>query len=106
MYNLLILASIPTKLIQPNIKMLTRNQTKSRQEQRIKRETNDINMNIDFDEASREWRKNKNILKNGMFSYKKNKKNCCHKDKYGIKCRKKQIIDSSYCETHFTSEKG
>ena len=83
--------------------MLTRNQTKSRQEQIMKREMNDINMdiNIDFDEANREWRKNKNILKNGMFSYKKTKKNCCHKDVYGITCRKKQIIDSSYCETHF-----
>jgi len=87
--------------------MLTRNQTKLRQEQRVKREMDDINMdinmdiNIDFDEASSEWRKNKNVLKNGMFSYKKNKKNCCHKDEYGIKCRKKQIIDSSYCEIHF-----
>ena len=85
--------------------MLTRNQTKSRQEQREKREMDDINMDInihiDFDEASSEWRKNKNVLKNGMFSYKKNKKNCCHKDEYGIKCRKKQIIDSSYCEIHF-----
>ena len=79
--------------------MLTRNQTKVRQEQYVKRKMNDIN--IDFDEASREWRKNKNILKNGMFSYKKNKNNCCHKDEYGIKCRKKQIIDSSYCEIHF-----
>ena len=82
--------------------MLTRNQTKLRQEQRAKREMTDINfdVNIDFDEASREWRKNKNSLKNGMFSYKKKKKNCCHKDEYGIKCRKKQIIDSSYCEIH------
>ncbi len=61
----------------------------------------DIDVNIDFDEAIIEWRKNKNVLKNGMFSYKKNKKNCCHKDEYGIKCRKKQIIDSSYCEIHF-----
>ena len=83
--------------------MLTRNQTKSRQKQRVKREMNDINMdiNMDFDEASSEWRKNKNTLKNGMFSYKKNKNNCCYKNEYGIKCRKKQIIDSSYCEIHF-----
>ena len=29
---------------------------------------------IDFDEASRAWRENKNILKDGMFSYKKEKR--------------------------------
>jgi hypothetical protein len=77
--------------------MITRSQSKLREEEMLKRE---INVNIDFDEASREWRKNKNILKNGMYSYKKGKQNCCHieKDK---KCRKKQIINSLYCQNHF-----
>ena len=28
---------------------------------------------IDFEECSKAWRENKNILKNGMFSYKKEK---------------------------------
>lgn len=80
-----------------NTNMITRNQSKIRTMGLIKRE---INVNIDFDEASREWRKNKNILKNGMYSYKKNKNNCCHieNDK---KCRKKQIVDSLYCQNHF-----
>ena len=58
--------------------MITRSQSKVREEEMLKRE---INVNIDFDEASREWRKNKNILKNGMYSYKKNKNNCCHIEK-------------------------
>ena len=31
-------------------------------------------VNIDFDESSRAWRENKRVLKNGMFSYKKDKK--------------------------------
>jgi hypothetical protein len=39
--------------------MITRSQSKLREEEMLKRE---INVNIDFDEASREWRKNKNIL--------------------------------------------
>lgn len=56
---------------------------------------------IDFDEASKAWRENKNILKNGMFSYKKEKRNCCHIDCEGLKCRKKRKIKSDYCENHF-----
>ena len=57
-------------------------------------------MEINFDEASEAWRKNKNILKNGMFSYKKEKRNCiCVIN--NKKCRKKRIIDSDYCEIHF-----
>ncbi len=56
---------------------------------------------IDFDECSRAWRENKNVLKNGMFSYKKDKKNCCHYDDDGKKCRKKRLINDDYCEKHF-----
>lgn len=68
----------------------------------MKRENNINNFIniIDFDEAIQEWRKNKKTLKNGMFSYKKCRRNCNHNDN-GIKCRKKQIIDSIYCENHF-----
>ncbi len=40
--------------------MITRSQSNLREEEMLKRE---INVNIDFDEASREWRKSKNILK-------------------------------------------
>ena len=58
-------------------------------------------LTIDFDECSRAWRENKNILKNGMFSYKKEKRNCCHSDCDGNKCRKKRKIDSDFCEKHY-----
>ena len=40
--------------------MLTRSQTKKVQ----------FAVNIDFDEASRAWRENKKVLKNGCFEYK------------------------------------
>ena len=50
-------------------------------------------VDIDFDEASRAWRENKKIIKNGMFSYMKTKKNCCHIQDNGKKCKKKRIID-------------
>ena len=36
-------------------------------------------VNIDFDDASREWRKNKISLGNGMFKYKKNRNKKNHK---------------------------
>ena len=39
--------------------MLTRSQTKKVQ----------FAVNIDFDEASRAWRENKKVLKNGCFTY-------------------------------------
>uniref|UniRef100_A0A6C0B2G5 Uncharacterized protein n=1 Tax=viral metagenome TaxID=1070528 RepID=A0A6C0B2G5_9ZZZZ len=39
--------------------MLTRSQTKKVQ----------FAVNIDFDEASRAWRENKRVLKNGCFEY-------------------------------------
>lgn len=58
-------------------------------------------VNIDFDECSRAWRENKRVLKNGMFSYKKDKKNCCHYDDDGKRCRKKKLINDDYCEKHF-----
>jgi hypothetical protein len=61
----------------------------------------DCPVTIDFDECSKAWRENKNILKNGMFTYKKEKKNCCHTDCDGKSCRKKRIINSSYCEKHY-----
>ena len=65
--------------------------------------TIDINsiVGIDFDESARAWRENKNILKNGMFSYMKTKQNCCHLYYNNKKCRKKTIIDSIYCESHY-----
>lgn len=56
---------------------------------------------IDFEEASKAWRENKNILKDGMFSYKKEKRNCCYVKQDEQKCKKKRKIDSIFCEKHF-----
>ena len=64
-------------------------------------EMENCSITIDFDECSRAWRENKNVLKNGMFSYKKDKKNCCHYDDDGKRCRKKKLINDDYCEKHF-----
>mgnify|MGYP003676054977 FL=1 len=58
-------------------------------------------VNINFDEASSAWRKNKNILKNGMYSYKKGKKVCSHINENGKKCRKRKLLNDEYCENHF-----
>ena len=58
-------------------------------------------VNINFDEASMAWRKNKNILKNGMYSYKKGKKVCDDIDENGKRCRKKKLLNGEYCENHF-----
>ena len=64
-------------------------------------EMENCSITIDFDECSRAWRENKNVLKNGMYSYKKDKKNCCHYDDDGKRCRKKKLINDDYCEKHF-----
>jgi len=71
------------------------------QRQLLINEREKCSLTIDFDECSRAWRENKNVLKNGMFSYKKEKQNCCHVECDGTKCRKKRIINSNYCEKHY-----
>jgi hypothetical protein len=48
-----------------------------------------------------EWRKNKNVLKNGMFSYKKSQKVCVHIEENGKRCRKRCIKGDTLCELHF-----
>ena len=54
---------------------------------------------IDFNEASREWRKNKIELENGEFRY------CCSQlTKKGEKCRNK-IIKDNLCRIHLKSRK-
>lgn len=58
-------------------------------------------VNINFDESSKAWRQNKNILKNGAYSYKKGKQNCGHIDENKKKCRKKKLLNDGYCEKHF-----
>lgn len=39
------------------------------------KKTSSYEVDIDFDEASREWRKNKIARKNGMFTYRKETRN-------------------------------
>jgi hypothetical protein len=57
---------------------------------------------FDFDECSRLWRENKNILPNGMYSYKKNKKMCIYSFSESKKrCKKKCLLNSDFCECHF-----
>ena len=55
---------------------------------------------IDFDEASREWRKNKKTLKNGCFSYK-----CRHISKKNKYCTN-NIFDeeNGLCKYHCNKE--
>jgi len=54
---------------------------------------------IDFDEASREWRKNKIELEYGQFRY------CCSQiTKKGEKCKNK-IIKDNLCRIHLKSKK-
>jgi hypothetical protein len=60
-----------------------------------------MEVQINFDESSMEWRKNKNILKNGMFSYKKSQKVCLHIEKNGKRCRKRCVKGDNLCELHF-----
>ena len=53
-------------------------------------------VNIDFDEASREWKSNKRSIGNGSYKYvcaKKGKNNNC--------CLSKCLREEIYCKTHF-----
>jgi len=58
-------------------------------------------VDIDFDYASKSWRENKRELKNCMYSYIKTNKNCSHLCNNGKKCRKKRVINSNFCESHY-----
>ena len=58
-------------------------------------------VDIDFDYASKSWRENKRELKNCMYSYIKTNKNCSHLCNNGNKCRKKRVINSNFCESHY-----
>ena len=89
--------------------MLTRSKTKIEETTIMKREnTILLDIDINFDEAINEWKKNKNVLKCGMYSYKKGKQNCCYinnenneNNENNKKCRKKHIIGNNYCENHY-----
>jgi hypothetical protein len=53
------------------------------------------NVEIDFDDATNEWNKNKQKLENGCYKY-----ICGYLCKSGKKCKKKPSLSFSYCSTH------
>jgi hypothetical protein len=61
---------MPNKMIEKNVIPLPL-QIITRSKSRTLTNKNIDSLEIDFDEASREWRKNKKYHGNGMFSYKK-----------------------------------
>lgn len=62
-------------------------------ETRSKSTTRNESVQIDFDEASLEWRKNKKSIGNGMFVYK------C------IQCSQKPFLYSKFCKKHHPKNK-
>ena len=61
---------------------------------------------IDFDEASKQWRKNKIEIGEGYFLYVKknkqlkNKNKCTMKTKKGVRCKNKVFKDNK-CNIHY-----
>lgn len=55
------------------------------------------NVEIDFDEASKEWRSNKRSIGNGCYKYL-----CNYKCKTGDKCKREPKQGNDYCSTHLT----
>jgi alkyl hydroperoxide reductase subunit AhpC len=68
--------------------MKTRSQTKINEKCQL------YEVNIDFDEASREWHKNKKSTGNGSYKY------ICVADKNNTICGAKCYKDLSYCWQH------
>jgi hypothetical protein len=50
---------------------------------------------IDFDEASREWLKNKKSIGNGQYKY-----ICCQQTKKGNPCNRKSLPSFDFCKLH------
>lgn len=67
--------------------MKTRSQTK--------KESTVREVNIDFDEASSAWNKNKKSIGNGHYKYV-----CPHEKQRGIKCKNICYKESEYCWSH------
>ena len=52
-------------------------------------------VNIDFDEASNAWNKNKKLIGNGHYKY-----ICLHEKQCGTICKKICFKESKYCWSH------
>ena len=63
--------------------MFTRSQTKL------------YEVNIDFDEASREWKSNKKSVKNGCYKY-----ICIKITNSGNQCKRESMPDCDFCKCH------
>ncbi len=65
-----------------------------------------MNINIDFDDASKKWRSNKKSFGDGTFEYKKIRCNFLIKKKNGknintvIRCKNKIDFSKTYCHCH------
>ena len=73
--------------------MITRSQTRYNNSAIYK-------VDIDFDEASREWKLNKKSTGNGCYKY-----ICCIKTKSGNQCKREIPIGYEYCKIHTAKNK-
>jgi len=77
--------------------MNTRSQTK-----KIKEERENIVLymvEIDFDEASTAWKKNKKSIGNGSYKY-----ICCCETKSGTQCKRESMKGHNCCKIHLNSK--
>ena len=72
--------------------MLTRSQTFKEQKNKDRKEYEE---NIDFDEASREWKSNKKSTKNGCYKYV-----CIQITKSGNQCKRESEAGNDFCKCH------
>ena len=81
--------------------MNTRSQTKKNKEEKREEKENIVlyMVEIDFDEASEVWRKNKKSIGNGSYKY-----ICCCETKTGRQCKRESIRGYNSCKTHLNSK--
>jgi len=81
--------------------MNTRSQTKKIQDEKREEKENIVlyMVEIDFDEASNMWRKNKKSIGNGSYKY-----ICCSETKSGTQCKRESMKGHNCCKIHSTSK--
>jgi len=55
----------------------------------------EYSVDINFDEASKEWKANKKYMGNGTYKYV-----CCAKTLSGSPCKRESVLFYNYCKTH------
>jgi hypothetical protein len=58
--------------------------------------TDKFSVDINFDEASREWKRNKTSIGNGSYKY----RGCMYQNKNGHICGRKTVEGTDYCASH------